>query len=210
MHHEAQLGEGETTTLSGIDVTGLERTALDVSREFGFDAGLVAADAVLNRGGDPHVMGNLAGAMVDWPGARAVGRAVSLADGGAQTPGETLTRIAAIEAGLGTLWTQFEVRLGSFHAFVDLVAPEYNLALEFDGRQKYRRTRDSVDPAIDDADIVWAEKQREDPLRDAGFEMVRVIWADLFGARRAPLLRRMRDGADRGRRRTPGIAALLP
>lgn len=209
VHHEANLSDAEKTTVRGVAVTGLERTALDVSREFGFAPGLVAADAATNRGADKALLLDLATRMTAWPGARAIQSVTRLVDPGAQTPGETLTRIAAIEAGLGELRTQFEVRTATLHAFVDIVAPEYNLALEFDGRQKYRRTRDAIDTAVDDAEIVWAEKQREDLLSDHGFEVLRVIWPELFGSRRVRLLQRMRDGAERGRRRSPGIAALV-
>ncbi|HET7327028.1 MAG TPA: type IV toxin-antitoxin system AbiEi family antitoxin domain-containing protein [Nocardioidaceae bacterium] len=209
IHHEAHLGADETTMLRGVRTTSLERTPLDVSREFGFAPGLVAADAALRKGADPAMMAAIATGMKQWADARPVQAVLGFADGGGHSPGETLTRIAAREAGLHNLTTQFEVRDGCFLAYVDVVAPDWNLALEFDGRLKYRRTRDKADPATDDADIVWAEKMREDRLSDLGFEVLRVVWADLFGGRRVLLIRRIQQAAERGRRRSPGIAALL-
>ena len=71
--------------------------------------------------------------------------------------------------------------------------------LEFDGRAKYRRKRDDCDPAVDDGDIVWAEKQREDRLRELPEvrAVSRLIWADLFGVRREAAALRLWSTAER-------------
>jgi hypothetical protein len=47
---------------------------------------------------------------------------------------------------------------------------------EFDGRVKYGRL---VRPDQRPEDVVWAEKQREDALRDLGWQVVRWTWWDL-------------------------------
>jgi hypothetical protein len=52
---------------------------------------------------------------------------------------------------------------------------------------------------------VWAEKQREDRIRELGYVVIRVIWDDLFGARRVILLRRLRDAGERAGQRRPAM-----
>lgn len=51
---------------------------------------------------------------------------------------------------------------------------------EFDGRVKYGRL---LKPGQSPGDAVFAEKQREDALRDLGFQVVRWIWDDLGSPR---------------------------
>ena len=48
---------------------------------------------------------------------------------------------------------------------------------EFDGRIKYGRL---LKPGQTAADAVYAEKLREDLLRDLGFQVVRWTWIDLY------------------------------
>jgi hypothetical protein len=47
---------------------------------------------------------------------------------------------------------------------------------EFDGRVKYGRL---LKEGQDAGEVVFREKQREDLLRDLGWEVVRWVWADL-------------------------------
>jgi len=60
------------------------------------------------------------------------------------------------------------------------------VAVEFDGFVKYGRRR-AFATDVTPADIVFAEKVREDHVRELGHEMVRVIWTDFDDL---PLLRR--------------------
>jgi hypothetical protein len=74
---------------------------------------------------------------------------------------------------------------------------EYRTLAEFDGKVKYEdRYLASGESA---ADVLWQEKKREDELRRLGYEIVRIIWADLD----KPLLiaRRVRDAFKLGQRR---------
>jgi hypothetical protein len=74
---------------------------------------------------------------------------------------------------------------GSFTAVVDFLV-EGCVAVEFDGFVKYGRRRAFATDATP-AEIVFAEKVREDHVKELGHEMVRVIWADFESL---PLLRR--------------------
>jgi hypothetical protein len=202
VHHEADLPEGQTTTVEGVPCTDGARTAWDIGREFGFQAGVVAADAVLRLGaqqGDPALtstteprrgatradLDRLAEEMSDWPRARAAGEAFDFADAGAESVGESLARIFVVALGFPVPLTQVVVRSGDFVARVDLLIEALRWVIEFDGRMKYRRTRDDCDAVVDDGDIVWAEKLREDRLRALNLNVSRLTWADLFGPRRA-------------------------
>jgi hypothetical protein len=98
-------------------------------------------------------------------------------------------------------------RIGVFHP--DLLIEELMVASEFDGDIKYRPANASVtNPASVDraaAAVVLAEKRRENALREAGVEVVRVIWAELDDeaalaeqVRAAGRLAMLRHGRDAG------------
>lgn len=192
-HHRGELAEGDTRTAAGVVVTGPARTALDIAREHGFEDGVVAADAALRMGSRPDELAAQLETMSSWPYVTAARAAVAVADGGAQTVGETLLRLAVLELGIGVPETQFVVEDESRRAEVDLRVGRH--LFEFDGRVKYvDRARGGVaERPVEE--IVWLEKQREDWLRrvHGGYGMSRVVWADLFGARRAATLRRLHD-----------------
>jgi hypothetical protein len=48
-------------------------------------------------------------------------------------------------------------------------------------------------------DVLFAEKKREERLRELGWQVVRWVWADLY--RPDELLQRLRAAFERGRRR---------
>ena len=50
---------------------------------------------------------------------------------------------------------------------------------EFDGRLKYRRKQDGGLAEVDEAEIVWFEKQRQDWVCGFKLGMSRVVWADV-------------------------------
>jgi len=201
-HHEADLPDWQTTTVAGVRCTNGARTAWDIGREFGFEAGVVVGDAVLRLGrqderrgvvgmrpgpqvGATHAdLDRLARLMGDWPKARAATEAVAFADAGAETVGESLARMFVVSLGFPPPRTQAVITGHGLTARVDMLVEELDWVIEFDGRQKYRRTRDDCDPVVDDGDVVWAEKLREDALRGLGMHVSRLVWADLFGSRR--------------------------
>ena len=60
----------------------------------------------------------------------------------------------------------------------DFAWPEQRTVGEFDGRIKYGRL---LRPGQRAGDVVFAEKLREDAIRDAGFRVVRWVWDELDG-----------------------------
>ena len=202
-HHEASLEESEIEVVDGLRCTTLHRTPLDVTRQFGFDAGVVSADAALRRGANLDSMRMSAARMRHWPDARDVVPVVDFADAGAESPGESLARIFVVAQGFPPPETQVVIRNGTFIARTDMKLRNLPILVEFDGRMKYRRKRDDCDPVVDDGEIVWAEKQREDELRGLDHAVFRLIWAELFGARRVAAGRRLWRIAERYGARRP-------
>ena len=183
-HHLAAYDGSEVSMVQGLPVTGLARTAVDIAREFGFEDGAVAADAALRLGATRAELESALRRMRNWPHVTRARASVGVADGGAESIGETYTRLLVLELGLGTPETQFVVRDAMRTARVDLRLRRH--FIEFDGKVKYlgRERDDRADRSPDE--IVWEEKKREDWLRgyDGGYGMSRVVWADLWGQAR--------------------------
>ncbi len=186
-HHLTRLGILHTVRVDGMRVTGPARTAIDLAREHGPVAGVIACDHVLNARAGHHLdkrdLRAVTATMWCWPGSTAARAAIDLADPGAESVGETLTRLLVDELGLGVCETQFPVRIGDSVVWTDLRVGCH--VFEFDGRVKYRdRSRGGVaDRAIED--IVWDERERQRKICAEGLGMSRVTWDELFGAERA-------------------------
>ena len=208
-HHTATLPDEVCTTVRAVAVTSLERTAVDVGREYGFEAGVICADAALRAGADADRLRSVMQQLREWPGACAAAAAVAIADGGSESPGESRSRVLVLEAGLPRPLLQPWIAHRSFTARVDMLIASSDLIIEFDGRLKYERRTAIGESRLADADRVWAEKLREDQLRELGFEVIRLVWADLDGARRALAVRRLQEASERGRRRAPSCQQYL-
>jgi len=148
----------------------------------GFDAGVVAMDAALHR---RLVTQEGLMAATALRGARygvATARdAIRAADPRCESPGETLTRLVLVAAGLDVR-SQVDIADGDgFIGRVDLLVGA-RVVVEFDGAVKYDR--------LEGRRELMKEKRREERLRDAGYRVVRVTWADLSHPER--LVRRVR------------------
>jgi very-short-patch-repair endonuclease len=140
-------------------------------------AGLIAADAALNRG--LITLDELADSAtrITGPGAALARRVLAATDPRAESPGETQLRRALTLMGFAVR-SQFTIEDGSFTAVVDFLLEEFGVAVEFDGFVKYGRRIPSPTEAAP-GDIVFAEKLREDHIRGLGYGMARVVWHDL-------------------------------
>ncbi|WP_222264892.1 hypothetical protein [Modestobacter marinus] len=97
-----------------------------------------------------------------WPGASRAVRAVTLADGRAESPLETRGRLRVVGSGLPVFQPQVEIRAGrQLLAVVDGWYDDAALAVEFDGQLKCTAPWRDRTPA----QVVWDEKRREDELR---------------------------------------------
>jgi predicted transcriptional regulator of viral defense system len=168
---------GSHATVNGIRATTLERTAVDLARDRSFAEGVAAVDHILRRGVSIATLEETAHRMRFTPGQAKVRRVLAFADGRAESPGESLARVVFAQHGLPAPELGKPVRAanGRLLGVVDFLWPEHCTAAEFDGRLKYLPDNDRGE------DRLWLEKLREDAIRDAGLEVVRVTWAQVTG-----------------------------
>lgn len=179
VHHAGMLSNGDVVGRGEFLVTAPARTVLDAAAHCDVEAGIVLADAALHeRLTTPTELLQALNTRRDWPGAAQAARVVASADGRSESVGESRLRVACTGFGWPPPEPQhcFDTRLGK--AYVDLWIKEWRLALEFDGRIKYR-THEAARQGRSVEDVLWAEKRREDALRSLGVTVVRVVWADL-------------------------------
>ena len=180
-HHLARFDPAQVVVVDGLRALDLARTAVDVAREHGFRHGLVACDAAMRRGVSRAELESAVDVMRSWPGVRDARAAVELADPGAESVLETLTRELVIEAGIGEPETQFPVRTTRGTAWCDLRVG--NLMIEADGEVKYL---DEADGGLssDPRQTWFDEKVRERAVTDRGLVVVRVVNDDIWKTRR--------------------------
>lgn len=187
--HVAGLRDDEVVECRGVLVTAPARTVCDLARTLGFRAGVAAADAALHAGLPRGELEQAATRCAGWPGARTARAVIAFADERAESPLESLTRVAYAEQGLPAPRTQVDVLQGSLWlARVDFLFEQQRTVGEADGLAKYRLAG-QVPAWADDALV--REKQREERLRQCGLEVVRNDWDTA--------LRRPADLADRVR-----------
>jgi very-short-patch-repair endonuclease len=162
---------------------------------------LVAADGALCLGLATRAELDAATNLVHGhPGSQGIADLLRHADGRHESPGET--RLAHALRLLGIAATP-QVRIPGSNAIVDFLLDEVPVVIEFDGRVKYGRGANEVDPfghRRAGPDVLWQEKLREDTLRELGYEVVRVVWSDLDSPRE--LAARIRRAVARSRRLT--------
>ncbi|MGD9988469.1 hypothetical protein [Pseudonocardia sp.] len=179
--HAAPLRPDEVTEVDGVAVTTVARTVVDLARTLAFEAAVVAADAALGAGlVSTASLAVAVGRAGGRRGGPAASRVVAFADGRSASVGESRSRVALHEAGLPAPRLQWEVRdSGRLLGRTDFGWPGQRVVGEFDGRVKYGRRGVPAISGEAPADVVWAEKRREDALRAAGLHVVRWTWADL-------------------------------
>ncbi|NEK86691.1 type IV toxin-antitoxin system AbiEi family antitoxin domain-containing protein [Blastococcus saxobsidens] len=178
----AELPDDEVTVRGAYRVTTAARTLVDVARTWPEIHAVAAVDAALLRGLTTRdEVGSVIARQVNVPGIPRAVRALNLADGRAESWLETFGRLTFDALGLPSFVPQVELWVeGTLLKVVDGWCPEAALAVEFDGRVKYRRARFGRTPEQE----LWEEKRREDLLRSAGVRFLRVTYEDLAGESR--------------------------
>ncbi|MGH8838895.1 MAG: hypothetical protein ACRDVO_06500 [Jiangellaceae bacterium] len=198
-HHAGELRNDDLEQIDGIWVTSPARTAIDTARVTAFEAAVVVTDALLHRGlVDRGTILNRLESMRDWPGTCNAGRVAEFADGRSESVGESRTRVAFELVGLPRPDLQRLITTpdGKIVGRSDFLFDGLWTIGEFDGRVKYGRL---LKPGEAPGDVVWREKQREDRIRDLGYEVGRIIWSDLSD--RPAVAERFRAAFARARRR---------
>ncbi|MET9269952.1 type IV toxin-antitoxin system AbiEi family antitoxin domain-containing protein [Kribbella sp. NPDC003557] len=169
--HRSPVADDEVVAVEGLPVTSVERAIVETTCTTSYEVGVVLSDAALRLGSTTP--NQLAAAVLrhrHWPGSPAARAAVRFADGLSESVGESRLRVLMANHGLPAPELQVEIRgnRGGLIGRVDFLLSGH-LIVEFDGAMKYGGS----------ADAVLAEKWREDRLREAGYGVVRVGWADL-------------------------------
>ncbi|HET9500968.1 MAG TPA: type IV toxin-antitoxin system AbiEi family antitoxin domain-containing protein [Marmoricola sp.] len=156
------------------------RAALETAALHSVEEGLVVLDSLVDLGmAGLDEMHQAYARMKKWPHCGRLQVTVRLVRKGAQSVGESRSRYLCWRQHLPEPALQFEVRDGSGNLIgtVDFAWPDHRLLGEFDGRIKYGRL---LKPGQDPGDVVFAEKEREDLLREiTGWAMIRLGWRDL-------------------------------
>jgi hypothetical protein len=178
-HHCGSLEDIDVCTHDGRPVTDPVRTVLDLTCEFGYRTGLVAADAILHAGTTKEELVQRAEGSSHHTRHPAMCAVARDADGRAESPIETLGRITLVAVGISDLKLQFTITLRTGRsATVDLYSPALHHVFECDGRMKYRTQVDARGVTVRPEDVVWLEKQREDAIRGQDFGVSRLVWRD--------------------------------
>lgn len=165
----ATLSAEDVDDWYGAAVTTVARTVVDCARHDRLD-GIMAADAALHDGlvTEAELEKALERA-AGWPFVRRARSVIELADGRAESPLESLTRLRIAGSGLplpdlqvwvDDPWTGRRYRVDGLWAAQGLV-------LEVDGRDKYSRAE------------LQRQVEREHALRRLGYRIVRVMWEDV-------------------------------
>lgn len=168
----------ECVRLDGLRVTGLRETLLAVASTWDAAVSIPILDAAL-AGRAVRAAAVTREELADRRPGRAERRvdfAVAFADPRSGSPGESLSRLTILRAGLPApeLQRRFDDDRGLI-GFVDFWWPEFGVIGEFDGLGKYRRDLSGRGRSADE--IVIAEKHREDRLRALGHRVIRWGWS---------------------------------
>jgi len=168
--HGMALPAEHITTRARLPVTIPARTVVDLARTLSFRAAVVTADSALHRKlvTKPELTAVLA-TCPRWRGARQAADVIDFADGRAESPLESLARVAFRDCGLPP--PELQAWLGGTTEPVgrtDFYWKQYRTIAEVDGALKYA-----------DPDRARAQLRRDALLRDDGFEVVHFTWQQI-------------------------------
>jgi hypothetical protein len=185
--YSARLEFGDVETWFGAPVTSVARTIVDLARHDRRD-GIMAADAALHeRLVTRRALAEQLTQAIGWPGVRQARAVLALARALAESPLESLLRLAMHDAGFPEPELQVPIYdpLHDCVYRVDALLRRERVIIEADGRGKYTDQE------------LWREKRREGRLRAlTGNRVERVVWADVM-AEWSETERRLRLACDR-------------
>jgi hypothetical protein len=191
IEYAAALPASHVADLQGLRITTAARTVVDLARSRPYAEAVTVADAALHLGLTTNAqLIAVRDACRSWPGINLAAKVVEFADGAAESPLESRSRVAFAVGGLPTPVLQAVILLrNGGRARTDFLWPQWRVIGEADGRLKIQRPGD-----------LWAEKLREDELRDLGYEVVRWTWDEIVNYSEIVVARILRAAA-RGRLR---------
>ena len=179
VHHRGHVADSDLAHVDGLLATKADRAALEAASRRGGEAALCLFNQVLHaRLADIDALADRFTAMRAWPGMLGVHVPIRMADARCESVGESRGFWLFRTFRLPAPQPHFEVydAAGILRGTCDWGWPAHGLLGEFDGRSKYGRLLGVGQTA---GEVVFAEKQREDLLREiSGYRMVRLIWDD--------------------------------
>lgn len=172
-----RFARDQVTQIDELPTTTLARTVCDQARLEPFEWGVATADAALRRG---LTREELYYELARFPRLHAMKRghdAIRFADGLAESPAESLSRVQIARLGLPEPVAQYEVfdDNGQLVARADFGWPEHGLLGEVDGEIKYGAL---LRPNEKATHVLLREKQREQRLRRLGWWVIRWGWQE--------------------------------
>jgi hypothetical protein len=168
--HVAALPSGHVTVRSGVRVTSVARTVVDLARTSSFQAGVVVADSALR--GKQVSKDELRAVVADcarWPGIRQANLVVEFSDGRSESALESISRVAFRDHGIPA--PELQVPVGGDNGVVgraDFLWRRYGTIGEADGAIKYAVTERAI-----------SQLRRDAALRRAGFQVVHFTWQEI-------------------------------
>jgi hypothetical protein len=171
----AALSSDEIVELEGYRVTSIERTAIDLACLLSYERAVAVLDAALHATADASLLAATVEAARRRHGIARVRAALAFADGRAESPGESISRVRVAEVGIARPELQVNIfdEFGRWVARSDFGWLDRGVIGEFDSRVKYLGSREEV------ARAVMKEKAREAAIRRLGWSVVRWGWDDL-------------------------------
>lgn len=169
--YRTPLPAADLTEVAGVVLTTHPRTALDLGRHLPRLHAVAALDAFLHQGlVNPADLSERAAALSGRRNVARLRAVIDIGDAGAQTPGESWTRVRLIDAGLPRPRTQVPVVLpGRELCWLDMGYEDYLVAVEFDGGENHTA---EVDRAHDN--------ERRERLKRAGWDFIVVRKGDVL------------------------------
>ena len=191
--HRSQLRDLDLVLADGVLVTSVARTVFDIARSAPWTIAVAAVDSALHLAlCTAEELAEVLEAARRTPGAFRAARIFEFADEHSESVGESICRLRFAQVGLPVPKLQTVIPLlNHADARVDFDFEEYDTVGEFDGKIKFGRL---LRPGEEPGEKVFAEKVREDLVRDTGRQMVRFTWPDLS---LLPVVRARCDGAFR-------------
>jgi hypothetical protein len=165
--HHATLPAEHLTFHCGVLLTTPARTIVDIARAQSFRAAVATADAALRmrRCTKEELLAVLASCR-GWPGTRQARRVIAFADPRAESPLESISRVAFHLYDLPAPTLQAEI---DGYDRADFLWPDYRVIGEADGLGKYT-----------EPDVLRREKIREENFVQMGYTVFRWTWRDAW------------------------------
>lgn len=171
-----EVPTGQKAVIGMYSATSLERTLIDVARDYELDLAVPLIDEAI-RGGrtSRNRLGDQLELCPEIRGGGAARQAIELSDGRREAPSESIAAVRFFEHGIGGFEPQVEFfdESGRVLARVDFCNVDAKVIIEVDGIEKY----------FMDDDVrgnLAKEKARESALEARGYRVIRLSFGQLF------------------------------